>query len=166
MSNQATGSLSKPAYVTALEEAYGAPSQEAFGSAVFYEQLEPSDDLEAAALRNYKYFAGDLWKRYGEEAWMSTWKEAYRRPEGATHDIQAELAALEDRETRMQVDMILNNVDQPEQAQAALADAFDAVEVNELRAYNIGDGEAMSGILIAGRRAKEGETTFLAFLLD
>ncbi len=35
----------KPNEVTELEDAYGAPSQAGFGSAVFYEQLEPADDL-------------------------------------------------------------------------------------------------------------------------
>jgi hypothetical protein len=38
----------RPAYVIALEAAYGAPSQAGFGSAVFYERTAASDDLEQA----------------------------------------------------------------------------------------------------------------------
>ena len=38
-------------------------------------------------------------------------------------------------------------------------------EVSELRVYNIGDGSAMSGLLIAGRR-ENGEATFLTVLMD
>jgi hypothetical protein len=37
--------------------------------------------------------------------------------------------------------------------------------VAELRVFNLGDGEAMSGLLVAGRRAS-GDATFLAFLMD
>jgi len=37
--------------------------------------------------------------------------------------------------------------------------------VSELRAFNLGDGEAMSGLLAAGRRGSTGETTFLVFLM-
>ena len=39
----------KPDDVTALEAAYGAPSQAGFGSAVFYECLQATDDLDEAA---------------------------------------------------------------------------------------------------------------------
>jgi hypothetical protein len=45
----------RPEYVAALEAAYGAPSQAAFGSAVFYEQTIAQDDLEQAALPQYRY---------------------------------------------------------------------------------------------------------------
>jgi hypothetical protein len=38
--------------------------------------------------------------------------------------------------------------------------------VTELRAFNLGDGGAMSGLLVAGRRSLGGESTFLVFLMD
>jgi hypothetical protein len=37
--------------------------------------------------------------------------------------------------------------------------------VDDVRVYNIGDGEQMSGLIVSGRRAN-GEATFLVFLLD
>jgi hypothetical protein len=80
--------------VTALEAAYGAPSQAGFGSAVFAEQLKASDELEKAALAKYKYFTGDLWERWGEDAWMGPWKEVYTRQTGANVDILAELRGI------------------------------------------------------------------------
>ncbi len=43
---------------------------------------------------------------------------------------------------------------------------FDDPAVIELVVYNIGDGGAMSGILLAGRRQGSGAATFLLFLLD
>jgi hypothetical protein len=65
----------------------------------------------------------------------------------------------------MAVEMILDNIDEAENAQQALAAAYDPDEVVDLRAFNIGDGEAMSGLLLAGQRDK-GEAVFLVFLMD
>jgi hypothetical protein len=62
--------------------------------------------------------------------------------------------------------MILDTVQDAEQARAALAAAFDDAAVTELSVYNIGDGAAMSGLLIAARRAATGDATFLVFLMD
>ncbi len=79
---QPEADAAKPAYVTGLEAAYGAPSQEGFGSAMFYEQLNRDDNLADAALAEYDHFIGDLSERWGEDAWMGSWKEVYARPAG------------------------------------------------------------------------------------
>ena len=60
----------KPIIVTELEASYGAPSQAGFGNAVFYEKKAAADDLEKMAHEKYRYFVGDLWERFGEDAWM------------------------------------------------------------------------------------------------
>jgi len=163
-SEPVTGSI-KPGYVTALEAAYGAPSQAGFGSAVFYEPVKTADGLDQAALAKYRFFVGDLWDRYGEEAWMGPWKQVYTRQTGAKPDIVAELRGIADRDARQSVTMILDNVDDAQNARAALAAAFDDPAVTELAAYTLGDGAAMAGILVAGRR-DDGAGTFLVFLLD
>ena len=155
----------KPDYVTRLESSYGAPSQAGFGSAVFHEQMKADDDLEQGALAKYQYFTGDLWQRWGEEAWMSPWKEVYARQAGAKPDIVAELRGIGDRDARQSVPMILDNTANAEQARSALSAAFDDPSMTELAVYNLGDGEAMSGILVAGRNT-DGAATFLVFLLD
>jgi hypothetical protein len=156
----------KPDYVTTLEAAYGAPSQAGFGSAVFYEPIAANDDLAQAALAKYKYFTGELWERYGEDAWMGPWKEVYARPAGAKPDIVAELRGIEDADAANSAPMILDVVEDAALARAALAAAFDDPAVTELRVFNLGDGGAMSGILVAVRRGDTGEATFLVFLLD
>jgi hypothetical protein len=156
----------KPKSVSALEAAYGAPSQAGFGSAVFYEPIKAGDDLSQAALAKYKYFTGDLWERWGEDAWMGPWKEVYNRPTGAKPDIVAELRGIADPDAQNSVPMILENIDGAEQARAALAAAYDDPAVTELRVFNLGDGEAMSGLLVAGRRQATGEAAFLVFLMD
>jgi hypothetical protein len=157
--------MTQPADVTALQAVYGAPSQAAFGSAVFYEQTTP-DDLEQAALAKYRYFVGELWERYGEAAWLGPWKKVYARQPDVKADIVAELNGIADQTAQLSVPMILDAVQDTEQARAALSAAFDDAAVTELSVYNIGDGAAMSGLLIAGRRAETGEATFLVFLLD
>ncbi len=161
----ATGPV-KPDDVTALEAAYGAPSQAGFGSAVFYERLQATDALDQAALAKYRFFVGDLWDRYGEAAWMGPWKRVYTRQAGGTSGIVVELRGMDDREARLSASVILDEVDDAENARAALAAAFDDPAVTELAVYTVGDGAAMAGILIAGRRGDTGETTFLVFLLD
>lgn len=165
MPTQKTSQPSKPDYVLALESAYGAPSQEGFGSAVFFEHSEKDADLEETSKAYYQHFVGHLWEEWGEKVWMSPWRQAYKRPQTRKHDIEAELRGVEDSSAQMQIGMILDVVEDAEAARTALAGAFDAAEVVDLRAYNIGDGEAMSGLLLAARR-ENGEATFLVFLMD
>ena len=160
-----TPAAAKPEVVTALEAVYGAPSQAGFGSAMFFDQLKPTDTLADAALAKYKFFVGDLWERYGEDAWMGPWKEVYARQPGGKPDIVAELRGIGDRDARQSVPMILDNTANAEQARSALSAAFDDPAVKELAVYTLGDGEAMSGILVAGRNTA-GADTFLVFLLD
>lgn len=155
----------KPDYIEALEAIYGPPSQEGFGSAVFVEQLGPEAQLVEASLHYYQTFVGTKWQEWGEETWLAPWKEVYARPIGAPGSIVEELRAIEDPSTARFVPLILDVVADPLAGQRALAAAYDAHEVVELRVYNIGDGEAMSGIILAGRGAR-GQTTLLILLLD
>jgi len=64
------------------------------------------------------------------------------------------------------VPIILDTVGAAQQARAALSAAFDDSAVTEISVYNLVDGGAMAGLLVAGRRAETGEATFLVFLLD
>ena len=156
--------LKKPEYVLQMEAVYGPPSQSGFGSAVFSEIVEKSEPLEKSAMKIYEYFVGETWDRFGEDAWLSGWKQVYSREGGTEHDIVAELNGIEDRDASLSVPMILG-VNDPDFGKFALSQAFDADNVNELKVFNLGDGGAMSGLLIASRRLNN-EATFLAFLLD
>jgi hypothetical protein len=122
----------QPAYVTALAAAYGPPSQAAFGSAVFYEASQPPPPLEEAALAKYQYFVGDLWTRYGADAWLGAWQQVYLRPQGATQAIVSELRAIKDRSAAQSVELLLDEAADPQAAQQALAAAFDDPAVTEL----------------------------------
>ena len=46
------------------DSSYGAPSQKAFGSAVFFERLKAAEELEQGAHAKYKFFVGDLWEHF------------------------------------------------------------------------------------------------------
>ena len=97
---------------------------------------------------------------------MGPWRAVSARKAGATQDIVAELRDIADSDARRSVPMLLDDIDGANTARAALSAAFDDPAVTELRVFNLGDGEAMSGLLLAGRRGASGETTFLVFLMD
>lgn len=162
----AGGDTPTAAYVTQLEAVYGPPSEQGFGSAVFHEALRPYDDLAVAALSKYRRFVGRQWKRFGEQAWMKPWREVYLRPTGVHRDILGELHAIEDREAQRSMTLLLDATDDATAARAALAVAFDDPGVTELRVFNLGDGDAMSGLLVAGRRAAAGDATYVLVLMD
>lgn len=156
----------KPAEIARLETAYGGPSQEVFGSAVFSELLKTSDDLTRAALAHYKSSVGSRWERYGEAAWMGSWREVYSRRIGVQADIVAELRAIADPDAQVSVPMILDEIEGAEVARDALSGVFDDPALTELRVFHLGDGEAMSGLLVAGRCEASSQATFLVFLMD
>ncbi|MFB2836113.1 hypothetical protein [Floridanema evergladense] len=151
--------------VTALRAIYGQPSQAGFGSAVFDEIIEPGTDLEPIALRYYQHFVGKLWEQFGADAWMSTWKQVYARTGGVTPDIVAELRAIADPAAAQFVPvLLLADTDDRTKAEQALAAVFDNSQVSDLRVYAIGDGAALSGLLVAGYRPNE--ITILISLID
>jgi hypothetical protein len=158
--------MTAPDYVTSLESVYGAPSQAGFGSAVFYLHLPAGADLEHTAKEKYRYFVGDLWERYGEDAWMAPWKMVYSRQPGDERNIIAELRGIRDPGAALSAPMILDVVEDAEKARSALSSAYDDPSVTDLQVYTLGDGGAMSGLLIAGHRNATGEAVFLVFLLD
>ena len=156
----------KPAYVTALERAFGEPNQSAFGSSVFFvSETTQSGPLEPTALSRYRFFVGELWDRFGEEKWMSTWVQVFARDRKIPADILAELRGITDREARQSAGLLLENQEDQDASACALQDAFDRAPVQELQIFKIGDGEAMSGIAIAACLGNVG-SLFLFLLMD
>ncbi|EKQ68007.1 hypothetical protein OsccyDRAFT_3546 [Leptolyngbyaceae cyanobacterium JSC-12] len=155
-----------PLYYTDLMTLYGAPSQAGFGSAVFYDVIKPGADLEPIALRYYQHFVGDRWERFGESAWMSVWRQVYARSSGVKPDIVAELKAIVDPAAVQYVPvLLLADTDDHAKAQQVLAAVFDNPRMTNLSVYAIGDGAAMSGLLVAGY-CLPSEVTILISLLD
>jgi hypothetical protein len=81
-------------------------------------------------------------------------------------DIVAELKAIAEPEVVPYVPtLLLADSEDRNRAQPALEAVFNHPEMTDLRVYAIGDGVAMSGLLVAGSRTT-GETTILVSLLD
>jgi hypothetical protein len=76
-----------------------------------------------------------------------------------------ELRALPDRAAAQSASVFLDDSDDPAHAQAALSAAFDDPAVTDVTVFAIGDGAAMSGLRVAGRRQDENAIS-LIFLLD
>jgi hypothetical protein len=170
-----TVNADQPAWVSGLQQVFGGPSQSAFGSAVFSfparqqagelpDTLQKLPDrLQKQALSCYQDFCGQTWERFGPENWLGTWQLVHEREAGGGA-ITEELAALTDPVTRLAASTMLESHDDPSAARNALQQAFDDSQVQVLHVYRIGDGGAMSGLLIAARRC--GFDVFLVFLLD
>lgn len=156
----------KPQSITDLETFYGPPSQAGFASAVFFVKCDARAGLTDQALEIYQYFTGELWERWGADAWMSVWKEVYSRAGSAKKDVVAELRAIKDVDVSFSVPMILDNLENAEQARDALSAVYDDPAIDELRVFNLGDGGAMSGLLVAAKNEAHDAAVFLAFLLD
>lgn len=155
----------QPDAVDGLEAAFGPPSQAGFGSAVFFDTLSPDVDLEQMALARCQFFVGELWDRYGADAWLGQWQQVYTRPPGARRDVVTELRTLANRDAALSASVLLDTVDVPERAQAAMSAAFDDPAVTELAVFTLGDGGAMSGLLVAALR-QDRTAILLVFLLD
>ena len=157
----------KPDYVVNLEAIYGPPGQTGFGSAVFHEQLQQGEDLEQVAQRVYRHFVGELWERWGEETWMGPWREVYSRPPGSSPgSIVAELHGIDEPMAAGSVPLVVEVGESPDRTHAALSAAYDDAAVTDLRVFTIGDGDAMSGLLVAGQRASATHATLLVALMD
>jgi hypothetical protein len=96
---------------------------------------------------------------------MTSWKQVNRRRPGDTHQIIAEMRAIADPNAALLMPLLLDDMEDAEAAQTALSDVYDDMTMVDLTLYTLGDGAALSGILVAGRRII-GEATLLIFLLD
>jgi len=154
----------RPPYVIALETYYGPPSQSGYGSTVlFTSPVEDRRALERLAKASYRFFVGALWDKWGEQAWMGRWRLLYER--SGAGNIADELRQLSDPAARASGDMLLNSISDSKEAQESLALAFDNADVQDLLVFDLGDGGAMSGVLIAARRQNR-DAVFLVFLMD
>lgn len=158
----------KPALVGELEGVFGGASAAAFGSSVFFEkQLSSSYPLSLvdASIDKYRHFCGETWTRYGEEKWMSGWQELYHRSPGATAGILCEFSSIKVQPFRSCAAIFLEENEDNDSVHQLLSRAFDSEGVKELRIFSLGDGEAMSGFLIAAEISDLGRL-FVTFLMD
>ncbi len=171
MSNSSSQPVGEPpasphtAAIEQLQAIYGKPSQSGFGSAVFCDRADPTLLLETVALHYYQYFLGDLWERFGAATWLTSWRQVYLRDPAHPRQIVSELQTLPGSAAQGAADLILTSISTPAAGQQALSAVYDDPAMTDLTIYTLGDGAAMSGLLIAGRYDHEA-TVLLVFLLD
>jgi len=162
MTERKTSPKKLPQYVTDLEAIYGGPIQTIPGDAVFYEVLKPEDDINHAAMKKYKHFIGKDWRK----AYRDAWKMVYSRSMDAPRAIISELRSLTDSDRDLSGSVVLERFFGDSEAnQQVLVAVFDDPKVIELTIHKMGDGDVISGAVIAGRRAN-GEATFLLTISD
>lgn len=149
-----------------LEDVFGAESDDAFGSAVFRRDVPLGGDLEGTARAVYRDFVGEVWDRFGASTWLGEWSELVSRETPDGPSVLKLLSALDDPQARSAADVLVTGSVDPDAAKHALEAAFDRPAVSELTIYRIGDGDAMSGLLIAAREHATSAATFLVFLMD
>lgn len=135
--------------IESLINVYGKPSSAGFGSAVFYNTLK-NNNLESEALNNYKAFMGGQWNADTESRWKRTWKKCFERPKGTTPDILTELNNIKDPDAKRSVPLLTELIENADQGKLALAAVFNHAEMTKVEVYTVGDGEALSGLLLCG----------------
>lgn len=154
------------AAVSALQGIYGGPEVQGMGSSVKEVEVPAGTSMEAVAKQRYQQFCGEIWERFGPENWLGQWAEVYQRPNGLSGDIVRELRELKDHSAELAGSMLLDNIDEPESAVAALRGVFDHPSIEELSIFRLGDGEAYSGVLIAAQSKASKPLVTLTFLMD
>lgn len=128
-----------------------------------------TSSLETTALMIYQKFCGELWNRFGEAAWMSSWEKVYQRDNtsrtDSSGDFLSEIRSIRNPAIHGLLPMLIDEIEDSELAKKHLAEAFDSPEVREVAVYSIGDGAAMSGLIVASDRIN-GERICLILLLD
>ncbi|MFN7772653.1 MAG: hypothetical protein ACK5R1_07805 [Planctomycetota bacterium] len=96
---------------------------------------------------------------------MSSWQELYHRSLGATAEIVGEFRSIKVQPFRFCAAIFSGENEDNDAVNQLLSTTFDSEGVKELRIFSLGDGEAMSGLLIAAEIANLGRL-FLTFLMD
>jgi hypothetical protein len=136
--------------MTALENVYGKASAAGFGSAVFHEAVAATTPTDAFALKHYQAFLGPKWDAAASESpWMIAWRPVYQRQDDGKRDILTELAGISDHEAKTSVTLLTELIENADAGRQAISQAFNHEDVSKLFVFTVGDGEAMSGIMVS-----------------
>lgn len=132
----------------ALEKIYGPSSAEGWGSAVFAGMAKEGEALAATAQKLYQQFLGEKAKSNFDSVWMPAFKQVLVR--NGAGKVLEDLTKIEDPDAKNSVGLLTDAVEDSAGAQQALSSAYDNADLLEVGAFTIGDGEAMSGIILLG----------------
>jgi len=150
--------------IAALIAVYGPAASTGLGSAVFQQDAIAAESLERPPWPSIASSSAATWEAR-EAEWRAGFREIYRRPHGETRGIDVELHALKEPALRGVVTAMIDDLEDPAGARAALAAAFDGPTVADLRLYALGDGGQLAGVEVAARLADD-RGLFLVLLLD
>jgi len=131
-----------------LEQVFGPANASGFGSAVFREAVNPPIVLDSIALNHFKKFLGKKLTPQTERTWMDGFRRVYSRGKDVKADILRELSSIGDSDAKSSIPLLTELIQNAEQGRSALSGAFNHPDVQDLSAYKLSDGEAMSGIMI------------------
>jgi hypothetical protein len=165
--NDSTVTLSGDSSIVKLEQMFGGVSHAGSGSSVYRITKQQSEELDSVAWGHFTEYLGSKYSQETALRWKSGWAKVYVRNLGSdsSHNINTELSRHKDPRVKTSVPLLLEIVQPVVKARQALAGVYNRKDIKELAIFVIGDGEAYSGLLIAGRY-KDGTGCTLIAMAD
>ena len=153
--------------ITKLEQMFGGVSHDGAGSSVYRITKEDAAIIDTVAWLHFKQYLGPKYTDASAAQWKKGWEKVYVRKvhPDSSHNINTELSRHKDPRVKVSVPLLLEFVEPVVKARQALAGAYNRKDMKELAIFVIGDGEAYSGLLIAGRY-KDGTGCTLIAMAD
>lgn len=139
--------------IVKLEQMFGGISHDAAGSSVYRITKEDGGIIDTVAWSHFKQYLGPKYTDETASQWKKGWAKVYVRDlrGDSSHNINTELSRHKDPRVKASVPLLLEFVQPVVKARQALGGVYNRKDIKELAIFVIGDGEAYSGLLIAGR---------------
>ncbi|MGB4772718.1 MAG: hypothetical protein WBP58_14730 [Chitinophagaceae bacterium] len=153
--------------IVRLEQLFGGVSHDGAGSSVYRIGTEDERSIDSIAWGHFTEYLGSKYSPESASRWKKGWGKVYVRKvhPDSSRNINTELNMHKDPRVRSSVPLLLEFVEPVVKARQALAAVYNRKDIKELSIYVIGDGEAYSGLLIAGRY-KDGTGCTLIAMAD
>lgn len=147
-----------------LEQMFGGVSHDGAGSSVYRITKEDVGIIDSVAWSHFKQYLGPKYTDTTASQWKKGWAKVYVRDllSDSSHNINTELSRHKDPRVKASVPLLLEFVQPVVKARQALGGVYNRKDIKELAIFVIGDGEAYSGLLIAGRYADGTGCTLIA----
>ena len=139
--------------IVKLEQMFGGVSHDGAGSSVYRIAKEDKGIIDSIAWEQFKQYLGSKYTDITSSQWKRGWEKVYVRNlrSDSSHNINTELNRHKDPRVKSSVPLLLEFVQPVVKARQALGGVYNRKDIKELAIFVIGDGEAYSGLLIAGR---------------
>jgi hypothetical protein len=147
-----------------LEEMFGGVSHDGAGSSVYRITKEDKGIIDSIAWGQFKQYLGSKYTDATASQWKRGWEKVYVRnlKTDSSQNINTELSRHKDSRVKSSVPLLLEFVQPVVKARQALGGVYNRKDIKELAIFIVGDGEAYSGLIIAGRYKDETGCTLIA----